>query len=64
MTNPRVFYEAVYAEIFYYLNLLNEEPKLGPVGGAGIIVSTVSLLYVPMMFYFGDGTMTHHAVIL
>lgn len=41
MGNPRVFYEVIYAELFYYLSLSNKEPKLGPVGGAGIIVSTV-----------------------
>lgn len=28
-------------KLFYYLSLSNKEPKLGPVGGAGIIVSTV-----------------------
>lgn len=56
MTNPRPFYEAIHAsyELYDDLFLSNKEAKLVQEGGCGMIVSTDSLLYITVMFYYGE----------
>lgn len=62
MGNPIVFYDVVYAELFYRVYRIRNQ-NLGQWEALELLLA---LLYVLVMFYIGDDTMrmTHHAIIL